>query len=184
MAGRKCEDVYRLKQLSFPIAVAAGLMLWPVGATAQVSGANNGWRYSGADANRSVAAPMPNPRVSGAQFPLPAPPPPAPQMPPDYSKPLGGRALVPPMPDSNYPSFTYRAPTAWAPPAGLSYRRFGTGETLPAAFFAREYWIDHYTRYNLGTAFAGTVWVRVGPDALLVNKDTRAVLDAQYGLFR
>ncbi len=173
-----------MKQAKILMVAAAGLLLLPGAGLAQVSGANNGWRYSGADANRSVATPMPNPRVSGAQFPLPAPPPPAPQMPPDYSKPLGGRALVPPMHDSGYPSFTYRAPTAWVPPGGLSYRRFGVGETLPVAFFARKYWIDHYPRYNLGTAFAGTMWVRVGPDALLVNKDTRAVLDAQYGLFR
>lgn len=166
------------------LVVTAGLMLLPGAALAQVSGANTGWRYSGADANRNVATPRANPRASGAQFPLPAPPPPSPKMPPDYSKPLGGRPLVQPMADQNYPSFTYRAPADWAPPKGLDYRRFAYGETLPLAFFARAYWIDHYTRYNLGTTFAGTVWVRVGPDALLVNKDSREVLDAQYGLFR
>lgn len=173
-----------MRQARILAVVSAGLMLWPLAGFAQVSGANNGWRYSGADAKRSVATPTPNPRVSGAQFPLPAPSPPPPQMPPDYSKPLGGRPLVGPVPDSRYPRFTYHAAEAWAPPAGQSYRRFGTGDTLPAPLFARKYWIDHYPRYNLATAFAGTVWVRVGPDALLVNKDTREVLDAQYGLFR
>lgn len=68
-------------------------------------------------------------------------------------------------------------------PAGWGYRRWSVGAFLPALFLSSTYYIDDFAGYNLGPPPPGCQWVRYGPDALLVNVYTGAVVDVAYGVF-
>ncbi len=68
-------------------------------------------------------------------------------------------------------------------PPGYAYRQWGYGETLPAAYWAENYWITSYLNFGLAPPPDGCVWVRVGPDALLIDEDTGEVVQAVYGVF-
>ncbi|HEY1613423.1 MAG TPA: RcnB family protein [Rhizomicrobium sp.] len=72
---------------------------------------------------------------------------------------------------------------AYREPPGYHYRRWGLGERLPGAFFARDYWLVDFGMYDLLAPPDGYVWVRYGPDALLIDEDTGEVISVEYGLF-
>lgn len=63
---------------------------------------------------------------------------------------------------------------------GPSYRRWTAGEHLPPS---AGHEITRYSLYGLTPPSPGTVWVRSGPDALLVNRSSGEIIRAQYGLF-
>jgi len=74
----------------------------------------------------------------------------------------------------------------WEPyrhPRGWYYRRWTFGTILPFAFWTRDYWIDSYWDFGLLDPPYGYVWVRYGPDAILVNVHTGVILRAVYGVF-
>jgi len=71
----------------------------------------------------------------------------------------------------------YRRPSGWY------YRRWNYGDYLPALFFAQSYWLEDYADYNLTYPPPGTVWVRYGNDALLVDQDSGEVIQVVYGIF-
>jgi len=71
----------------------------------------------------------------------------------------------------------YRAPPGW------HYRRWVFGERLPAVYFGRDYWITDYLSFDLFAPPDGLVWVRYGPDALLIDEYTGEVVQVQYGVF-
>ncbi|HEX3672667.1 MAG TPA: RcnB family protein [Rhizomicrobium sp.] len=68
-------------------------------------------------------------------------------------------------------------------PHGYSYRRYNTGDRLDAQFYARDYWLNDFSAYDLIAPPDGYVWVRFGPDALLVDEDDGEVLQVVYGVF-
>jgi Ni/Co efflux regulator RcnB len=68
-------------------------------------------------------------------------------------------------------------------PAGWGYRRWSIGAFLPALFLSQQYYLYDYGAYSLGPPPPGCQWVRYGPDALLVNVYTGAVVDVAYGVF-
>jgi Ni/Co efflux regulator RcnB len=68
-------------------------------------------------------------------------------------------------------------------PPGYAYRQWGYGETLPAAYWAENYWLTSYLNFGLAPPPDGCVWVRVGPDALLIDEDNGQVVQAVYGVF-
>jgi len=68
-------------------------------------------------------------------------------------------------------------------PSGFYERRWTFGEFLPAAFWAASYWLNDFNRYDLPPPPYGTVWVRYGNDALLVDRDTGEVISVRYGMF-
>jgi Ni/Co efflux regulator RcnB len=68
-------------------------------------------------------------------------------------------------------------------PRGYSYRRYNTGERLDAQFYARDYWLSDFAAYDLIAPPDGYVWVRFGPDALLIDEDDGEVLQVVYGVF-
>jgi Ni/Co efflux regulator RcnB len=68
-------------------------------------------------------------------------------------------------------------------PAGWYDHRWTFGETLPAAFWARDYWLSDYTAYDLPPPPYGATWVRVGTDALLVDEDSGEVITVEYDVF-
>lgn len=72
---------------------------------------------------------------------------------------------------------------SWRSQPGFYDRHWGYGDLLPFGWFARPYWIDDYWFYDLPIAPIGYVWVRVGPDALLVDLYTGRVVEVVYGLF-
>ena len=71
----------------------------------------------------------------------------------------------------------YRRPHGWF----SHHWRFG--ERLPRAWFARNYWIGDWGLYGLWAPYDGLVWVRVGPDAFLIDQYTGEVVSIEYGIF-
>jgi Ni/Co efflux regulator RcnB len=76
----------------------------------------------------------------------------------------------------------FHAP-AWSPPPGTQYRRWTAGEHLPPLYYGSGQWITQFNLYGLTTPPPNTVWVRSGPDALLVNRTSGEIERAQYGVF-
>jgi Ni/Co efflux regulator RcnB len=68
-------------------------------------------------------------------------------------------------------------------PRGYRYRRFRVGLILPALFLSSAYFFNSYYDLGLGPPPPGYVWVRYGPDLLLVNRYTGRVVDVIYGAF-
>jgi Ni/Co efflux regulator RcnB len=71
----------------------------------------------------------------------------------------------------------YRAPPGW------HYRRFVFGERLPGIYFAPAFWITDFLAFDLFPPPDGYVWVRYGPDALLIDRYTGEVIQVDYGVF-
>lgn len=71
----------------------------------------------------------------------------------------------------------YRRPAGWYP------RRWAFGEFLPAAFWARDYWLIDFVDYDLPPPPYGAVWVRVDHDALLIDEDTGEIITVAYDVF-
>jgi len=71
----------------------------------------------------------------------------------------------------------YRRPSGWYD------HRWTFGEFLPSAFWARDYWLSDYGAYDLPPPPYGAMWVRVGNDALLVDRDSGEVITVQYDVF-
>ena len=72
---------------------------------------------------------------------------------------------------------SYRAPH------GYAYRRWSYGDVLPALYFTSDYWLSDYNDYGLPYAPPGTLWVRYGDDALLIDRYTGEIITVEYGLF-
>lgn len=72
---------------------------------------------------------------------------------------------------------------AYRGPRGYVARRWRFGERLPAAYFARDYWLGNYALYGLFAPPSGLVWVRVGNDGLLIDEYTGEIVQVEYGLF-
>jgi Ni/Co efflux regulator RcnB len=68
-------------------------------------------------------------------------------------------------------------------PAGWYSHRWAFGEFLPAAFWARDYWLIDFEIYGLPPPPFGAVWVRVDHDALLVDEDTGEIITVAYDVF-
>jgi Ni/Co efflux regulator RcnB len=68
-------------------------------------------------------------------------------------------------------------------PAGYSYHRWSYGDNLPREYWAQNYWINNYLNFGLIAPPDGYVWVRYGPDAVLIDEDTGEIVQVEYGLF-
>ena len=84
--------------------------------------------------------------------------------------------------DSSWNGARYRGP-AYAYPRGYGYQSWGVGYRLPQAYFGNRYWIGNPGYYRLPPAYRGTRWVRVGPDALLIDRRSGYVVRAVRGLY-
>ena len=74
-------------------------------------------------------------------------------------------------------SGNYRAPQ------GYSYRHWSYGETLPRGYYARNYWISDFLLFGLFAPPSDLIWVRVGNDALLIDRDSGDIVQVRYGVF-
>jgi Ni/Co efflux regulator RcnB len=72
---------------------------------------------------------------------------------------------------------TYQRPNGWY------WHRWRYGEFLPGIFFARNYWILDWEDFALDDPPPGTVWVRYGDDAILIDEYTGEVIQVVYGIF-
>ena len=68
-------------------------------------------------------------------------------------------------------------------PRGYSYRRWRTGSILPRLFLSSLYYWTDWAALGLGPPSPGYVWVRYGPDLLLVNRYNGRIADVIYGAF-
>jgi Ni/Co efflux regulator RcnB len=68
-------------------------------------------------------------------------------------------------------------------PAGYSYHRWSYGDNLPREYWAQNYWINNYLNFGLIAPPDGYVWVRYGPDAVLIDEDTGEIVQVEYGVF-
>jgi Ni/Co efflux regulator RcnB len=72
---------------------------------------------------------------------------------------------------------------AYHGPRGYAYRRWNYGERLPSIYFVRDYWITDYDDYGLQAPPYGYVWVRFGPDAILIDQNSGEIVEVVYGQF-
>lgn len=71
----------------------------------------------------------------------------------------------------------------WAWPSGYGYHRFYAGGILPAIFLGSAYVYADYLALGLAAPEPGFVWVRYGPDLVLVNQATGQIVNVAYGVF-
>ena len=72
---------------------------------------------------------------------------------------------------------------AYHRPHGWYYRHWSYGQFLPRGWWTRNYWITDWGTFGLLAPPTGYVWVRVGPDAMLIDIYTGEIVRAVYGLF-
>jgi Ni/Co efflux regulator RcnB len=68
-------------------------------------------------------------------------------------------------------------------PAGYQTRHWGYGERLPRGYFVRDYWIADFLMFGLFAPPTDLVWVRVGYDALLVDRYSGDIVQVRYDVF-
>jgi Ni/Co efflux regulator RcnB len=73
--------------------------------------------------------------------------------------------------------------SAFRYPRGYHYRRFRTGLLLPRLFLSSYYFFNDWGALGLGPPPPGYVWVRYGPDLLLVSRYSGRIADVIYGAF-
>lgn len=78
--------------------------------------------------------------------------------------------------------FQFRGPV-YQRPQGFYYRRWTYGDFMPSLFWGARYWIDDFRFYGLMSPPPGTVWVRYGDDAVLIDRYTGEVIQVEYGIF-
>ncbi len=69
-------------------------------------------------------------------------------------------------------------------PRGYTYRRWVTGQVLPRAYWTMPYWfVNDWRAWRLPSYRSGYRWIRVGPDALLINLRTGRIVRVVYRVF-
>ncbi len=71
----------------------------------------------------------------------------------------------------------------YEPPHGYYYRHWTYGQVFPTVFWSQNYWLTDYYSFGLVNPPYGYVWVRYGPDALLVNVYNGQILSVEYNVF-
>lgn len=73
---------------------------------------------------------------------------------------------------------------AFAAPAGYTYSRYAVGDHVPAVLLnANNLTLSEYADFQLDAPPRGLEWIRVGDDALLVDRTTGEVIQTDYNLF-
>ena len=73
---------------------------------------------------------------------------------------------------------------AFTAPSGFAYRRYELGQRVDGELLGTDYVLTRYGDYGLDAPpSAGLVWIRVGDDALLVDRQSGEVVQSDYGLF-
>ena len=72
---------------------------------------------------------------------------------------------------------SYRAPY------GFYARSWGFGDFLPRGWYGEPYWIGDFVDYDLPYPPPGFEWVRVGDDALMIDRYTGRIVQVVRGIF-
>lgn len=74
---------------------------------------------------------------------------------------------------------------AFVAPPGYTYSRYELGTRVPAVLLNDDGLVlTGYSQYGLTSPPDGLIWIRVGDDALLVDRRTGEVVETDYDLFR
>jgi Ni/Co efflux regulator RcnB len=73
--------------------------------------------------------------------------------------------------------------SAFRYPSGYSYRRWSSGSILPSIFLSSSYFYNGWSTVGAYPPPPGFVWVRYGPDLLLVGRRSGRIRDVIYGVF-
>lgn len=73
--------------------------------------------------------------------------------------------------------------TSFRYPSGYSYRRWNIGLILPSIFLSNYYFYNGWATIGAYPPPPGFVWVRYGPDLLLVSRRSGRIRDVIYGVF-
>ncbi len=95
----------------------------------------------------------------------------------------GGTALPVYRPGHRPATFHRIHAPAFRYPHGYHYRHWGIGAILPSLFLTSPYYWTDWAALGIGPPPPGYVWVRYGPDLLLVNRYTGRIADVIYGAF-
>lgn len=129
----------------------------------------------------------PNGQKSDRPGPNPGRPTIQPVRPPQHRPPQGRPPAARPLPvyrPGHHPAnFKPIHRPAFVYPRGWHYRRWHVGLILPRIFLVRTYYFYDWLDLGLGPPPQGYVWVRYGPDLLLVNIHTGRIVDVIYGAF-
>lgn len=68
-------------------------------------------------------------------------------------------------------------------PYGYYVRAWAFGDFLPRPWFAQSYWMNDFEDYGLPYPPPGFEWVRVGPDAIMVDQYSGRVVQVVRGIF-
>jgi len=106
------------------------------------------------------------------------------------SRPNRGQPTIQPVPNRPVYQPGRRPPTyhrirgpVFHYPRGYSYRRWVIGALIPHIFLSNYYYWTDWRALGLLPPPPGYVWVRYGPDLLLVNRYTGRIADVIYGAF-
>jgi Ni/Co efflux regulator RcnB len=77
----------------------------------------------------------------------------------------------------------FHAAASYRRPGGWYSHRWTYGEILPSLFWAPDYWLSDYNDFGLMSPPPGTVWVRDGNDALLIDRDSGEIIQVEYSVF-
>lgn len=70
-------------------------------------------------------------------------------------------------------------------PAGYTYTRYAVGDRVPSVLLSSDgLMLTNYSNYQLVAPPRGLVWIRVGGDALLVDRTSGEVIQTDYSLFK
>jgi hypothetical protein len=159
------------------LAVAVATLFGSVsaaGSAHQRADAPRLWRVAAPVAPGGNARPLPPMRMPPMRMPPMRMPLRAPPAPPRLAAPAGGDhgRMLPPR---------VVAPYRW--PGGAPYRLYAVGALLPLSFIAADYIVADWPAYGVAAPVGDAVWLRYGPDLLLVDQQTGQVVDAAYGVF-
>jgi Ni/Co efflux regulator RcnB len=68
-------------------------------------------------------------------------------------------------------------------PYGYYVRAWGFGEFLPRGWYGQDYWVGDFLDYGLPYPPPGYEWVRVGGDALMIDRYTGRIVQVVRGIF-
>jgi Ni/Co efflux regulator RcnB len=69
-------------------------------------------------------------------------------------------------------------------PSGYTYTRYSLGQRVNTELLGTTYVLSDYGNYALAAPPSSDLtWIRVGDDALLVDRNTGEVVQSDYGLF-
>ena len=76
----------------------------------------------------------------------------------------------------------FRGPS-YQRPRGWYSQRWTYGQILPSLFWTSNYWINNYNSYGLQAPPPGTVWVRDGFDAILIDRYNGQIIQVVYDVY-